>query len=62
MITKLDKFNKLKLDWENCVKCPLSKLRTHVVFGHGNLNADLMFIGEGPGQSEDETGIPFYGR
>lgn len=47
----------------NCQECPLAKLgRTHVVFGEGNPDADLMFIGEGPGRDEDLQGRPFVGR
>ncbi len=45
-----------------CIRCDLHKTRTHVVFGSGNTQAKLMFIGEGPGQTEDETGLPFVGR
>lgn len=44
-----------------CKKCELCKTRTNVVFGEGNLRAKLMFIGEGPGQREDEMGRPFVG-
>lgn len=47
---------------KTCEKCKLSKTRTNVVFGEGNKEADLMFIGEGPGADEDYTGIPFVGR
>jgi len=47
---------------KNCTLCDLSKTRTNVVFGEGNPNADLMFIGEGPGEMEDKTGRPFVGR
>ena len=39
-----------------CVKCKLAKTRTQVVYGVGNPNADLMFIGEAPGRDEDEKG------
>lgn len=46
---------------EKCQDCELSKTRTHTVFGEGNLSASLMFIGEGPGAQEDETGRPFVG-
>ena len=46
----------------NCDRCELSKTRTNVVFGVGNPYADIMFVGEGPGQREDETGEPFVGR
>ncbi|MEE8490746.1 MAG: uracil-DNA glycosylase [Acidimicrobiia bacterium] len=45
-----------------CVRCRLHEGRTNVVFGEGNPEADLMFIGEGPGQHEDEQGLPFVGR
>ncbi len=47
---------------KNCLLCDLSKGRTNVVFGQGNPNADVMFIGEGPGEQEDITGLPFVGR
>ena len=46
----------------NCQKCPLCKTRTNVVFGCGNTNAKVLFIGEGPGENEDLTGTPFVGR
>jgi len=45
-----------------CVACNLASTRTNVVFGEGNPEAPLMFIGEGPGQNEDSTGRPFVGR
>src|SRR5438477_651479 len=45
-----------------CQKCKLSKSRTQVVYGVGNPNADLMFIGEAPGRDEDLKGEPFVGR
>lgn len=45
----------------SCKKCRLSEMRTNVVIGKGSRNADIMFIGEGPGQQEDLTGIPFVG-
>ncbi len=45
-----------------CIKCRLSESRTRVVFGTGNIFADLMFIGEGPGYEEDRQGLPFVGR
>jgi DNA polymerase len=45
-----------------CVKCKLAKTRTQVVYGVGNPNANLMFIGEAPGRDEDEKGEPFVGR
>jgi DNA polymerase len=46
-----------------CVKCPhLASSRKNVVFGVGNINADLMFVGEAPGADEDEQGEPFVGK
>ena len=44
-----------------CHKCSLGATRTNLVFGTGNRQADLMFVGEAPGQAEDEQGIPFVG-
>ncbi len=45
-----------------CTACPLSETRTKVVFGVGVPDAEVMFIGEGPGEQEDQTGEPFVGR
>jgi uracil-DNA glycosylase family 4 len=45
-----------------CLRCPLHQGRNRVVFGNGNADADLMFVGEGPGQQEDLQGLPFVGR
>ncbi len=45
-----------------CTKCALSETRKNVVFGVGNPHADILFVGEAPGQNEDETGEPFVGR
>ena len=47
---------------KKCKKCKLASLRKNVVIGVGNKDADLMFIGEGPGADEDEQGIPFVGK
>jgi len=46
----------------DCKRCKLCNGRTNVVFGVGNANADLMFVGEGPGEDEDRQGLPFVGR
>ena len=46
----------------DCRRCKLSSGRTHLVFGVGNPNAELMFVGEGPGRDEDIQGEPFVGR
>ncbi len=45
-----------------CTKCPLAETRTKVVFGAGDADADLMFVGEAPGAEEDRQGLPFVGR
>jgi uracil-DNA glycosylase len=55
----------LKMVYEEargCVACPLHQTRTTVVFGSGNADADLMFIGEAPGANEDKLGLPFVGQ
>jgi DNA polymerase len=47
----------------DCTRCPLAKLGRHtIVFGDGDPNARLMFVGEGPGADEDAQGLPFVGR
>jgi DNA polymerase len=45
-----------------CHRCDLGANRTHAVIGRGNLKAPIMIVGEGPGQTEDETGLPFVGK
>ena len=45
-----------------CKLCPLHETRTQAVFGNGNADADLMFVGEAPGMHEDQQGLPFVGR
>jgi uracil-DNA glycosylase len=45
-----------------CTKCPLAETRTQVVFGAGDPEAALLFVGEGPGEQEDRDGVPFVGR
>ncbi len=52
----------LKKQALNCHLCELSKSRNHVVFGEGDENAEILFVGEGPGAAEDDTGHPFVGR
>ena len=56
-------------DWDalyeeciHCQKCGLAETRTNVVFGEGARDAEVMFIGEGPGEQEDRTGRPLVGR
>ncbi|MBD3231211.1 uracil-DNA glycosylase [Candidatus Dependentiae bacterium] len=62
-INKKEKLEKIKIKYEKCQNCPLANLgRIQVVFGQGNPNAKLMFVGEGPGRDEDLKGVPFIGR
>ena len=51
----------LEQECQSCTRCSLCRTRTNVVFGVGNPNADIMFIGEGPGEQEDLKGEPFVG-
>jgi DNA polymerase len=64
--TEADRREELKAVWrqaQGCVKCPqLASTRTTVVFGSGNADADLMFVGEAPGANEDKQGLPFVGQ
>ena len=57
-----DTWEALKQDCMACHGCALADTRTNVVFGDGAEDAEIMLIGEGPGQHEDEQGIPFVGR
>lgn len=52
----------LRQQCAECTKCPLCATRTNVVFGTGNPDATILFVGEGPGRSEDESGVPFVGQ
>jgi len=54
-------FDALRETARSCARCRLAAGRRNVVFGAGTPNADLMFIGEGPGHEEDEQGVPFVG-
>ncbi len=47
---------------QDCTRCPLHETRTKAVFGAGNADAELMFVGEAPGAEEDRQGLPFVGR
>lgn len=62
MTLPLNAFEQLELDLQTCDKCPLGATKTNLVFGCGNPHADILFIGEAPGQVEDSCGIPFTGR
>ena len=54
-------WNALENQCNNCINCPLHKTRTNVVFGVGNRDAEILFVGEGPGEREDIQGEPFVG-
>ncbi|MCB1152408.1 uracil-DNA glycosylase [bacterium] len=54
--------DEIRAELGDCTRCKLHTGRKQIVFGVGNPNADLMFIGEGPGADEDEQGEPFVGR
>src|SRR3954468_24656234 len=64
--TAAERREELKAVWQQasvCTRCPqLASTRRSVVFGAGNADADLMFVGEAPGAREDETGLPFVGQ
>ena len=66
MPTPAERREELKAVFEaasGCVRCQqLAETRTRVVFGAGNADADLMFVGEAPGRNEDEQGVPFVGQ
>lgn len=55
-------WDELENSIKNCSKCKLCSTRTNIVFGEGNKQADVMFIGEGPGADEDAQGLPFVGK
>lgn len=55
-------WDELQAECLACQKCALAETRTNVVFGVGNPQAEILFIGEGPGEQEDLTGEPFVGR
>ena len=57
-----ERWEALKQQCLSCQGCALAQTRTNVVFGDGATDAEILLIGEGPGQSEDEQGVPFVGR
>ena len=57
----MDSWDVLKTECASCRACPLCEGRHNLVFGVGNEHADLMFVGEGPGEQEDLQGVPFVG-
>jgi DNA polymerase len=61
MELKAAKLEQIKKEIENCIKCPLCNTRNRTVPGSGDPEADILFVGEAPGQKEDEQGVPFCG-
>lgn len=59
---KYSNWQELKDACMGCQNCPLGATRTNLVFGTGNENAEVLFVGEGPGENEDLQGEPFVGR
>jgi DNA polymerase len=57
-----DSLGKIQTDLGDCTRCKLHKGRNKIVFGDGNPQAELVFVGEGPGHDEDVQGLPFVGR
>lgn len=62
MGTIADSWEILEKECRHCRECSLCQSRKNVVFGVGNIRAEIMFVGEGPGANEDEQGIPFVGK
>ena len=58
---KKTELEKIYQQCKDCRACPLHESRTNVVFGKGNPNSQILFIGEAPGRQEDEQGLPFVG-
>lgn len=58
----MDTWDSLRAECLACRRCALADTRTNVVFGVGNPNAEVLFVGEGPGENEDLQGEPFVGR
>lgn len=61
-LADVSSWDALRAETHDCTKCRLAGTRTNVVFGVGDPNADLMFVGEAPGRDEDLQGEPFVGR
>lgn len=61
-LSELKTLEEIRAELGDCKRCPLHHDRKNIVFGNGNPNAELMFIGEAPGRDEDIQGLPFVGR
>lgn len=60
-MSHLEQMSELQRECAGCHRCSLADTRTNLVFGDGNPDAKIMLIGEGPGEQEDLSGIPFVG-
>lgn len=60
-MSKKERLDELNKYWQENCKCELRKTATRAVFGNGNPDSQIIFIGEAPGKSEDEQGVPFVG-
>jgi DNA polymerase len=60
-VQKIEILQALDESLRDCIRCKLHESRTNLVFGVGNVDADLVFVGEGPGADEDKEGFPFVG-
>src|SRR2546422_9191016 len=60
--TSMMTLESIRADIGDCQRCKLASKRTNIVFGSGNPNAELVFVGEAPGSDEDQQGLPFVGR
>jgi DNA polymerase len=61
-ISNKESLDTIRLDLGDCQRCRLAPARTNIVFGSGNPDAELVFVGEAPGFDEDQQGLPFVGR
>lgn len=61
-MSKAEALEELGLHWSECERCELAMYRENVVMTRGNPDAKIMFVGEAPGQTEDEEGLPFVGE
>jgi len=60
-MNKEEALTQLRKSWGDCRRCHLCETRKNLVFGNGNPNADILVVGEGPGETEDKLGLPFRG-
>jgi DNA polymerase len=60
-VERREQLKQLYAEASGCIRCPLHHTRTTVVFGNGNADAQLLFVGEAPGANEDRMGLPFVG-